>query len=63
MYAQLGPEPSDEDPPIGTLDTAEIAADACASHNAALAGREAAVRASGPAGVQLGDGSTMFNRF
>jgi hypothetical protein len=39
MYAQLGQEPSDSDPPIGTLDTAEIAAEACEAHNERLAGQ------------------------
>lgn len=36
LYAQAGPEPSDDDVPIGTLDTAELAAAACAAHNAML---------------------------
>lgn len=36
LYAQAGPEPSDDDPPIGTLFTAELAAEACAAHNAML---------------------------
>ena len=39
LYAQLGPEPSDDDPLVGTLDTAELAAEACEAHNAALARR------------------------
>jgi hypothetical protein len=39
MYAQLWPEPSDSDPPIGTLDTAEIAAEASGAHNERLAGQ------------------------
>jgi hypothetical protein len=44
LYAQLGPVPSDDDPVIGTLDTAELAAEACESHNAALAARKAQER-------------------
>lgn len=63
MYAQLGPEPSDSDPPIGTLDTAEIAAEACEAHNEALARRTAGLRLRGSHGVQFGDGSTQFNVF
>ena len=44
LYAQLGPEPSDDDPVIGTLDTAELARAACQGHNDALALRQAARR-------------------
>jgi hypothetical protein len=39
MYALIGEEPSDDDPPIGTLDTREIAAEACRAHNGALKAR------------------------
>lgn len=34
LYLQHGPEPSDADPPIGTLDTAELAAQAVEAVNA-----------------------------
>lgn len=44
VYAQLGPSPSDDDPVVGTLDTAELAGEACESHNAALAARRASAR-------------------
>lgn len=33
LYAQLGPEPSDDDPLIGVMDTTELAAEAVAAHN------------------------------
>lgn len=36
IYAMLGPEPSDTDPLIGLMDTAALAAEACASHNLGL---------------------------
>jgi hypothetical protein len=36
LYAQPGPKPSDSDPPLGTLFTEELAAEAVAAHNAAL---------------------------
>lgn len=36
VYAQLGPEPSDDDPLIGCMDTPEIAADAVDAHNQLL---------------------------
>ena len=36
IYVQLGPEPSDEDPFIGCLDSAELAAEACEAHNERL---------------------------
>lgn len=36
LYAQLGPEPSDSDPPLGTLFTAELAAEAVAARNERL---------------------------
>jgi hypothetical protein len=39
VYAQAGPEASDEDSLIGVLDTPEIAAEACKAHNYALAMR------------------------
>ena len=37
MYAQIGAEPSDDDPVVGTLDTPEAAEDACLAHNERLA--------------------------
>jgi hypothetical protein len=41
IYAQTGAGPSDvHDPVVGTLDTAEAAAEACAAHNERLARRE-----------------------
>lgn len=40
LYAQTGPEPSDEDPIVGTLDTAEAAEEACTAHNERLAQEE-----------------------
>jgi hypothetical protein len=47
LYAQLGAEPSDDDPVLGTLFTPELAEAACAAHNSQLSGRPAleAVRA------------------
>jgi len=36
IYVQLGAGPDDEDRPIGTMDTPELAAEACAGHNARL---------------------------
>lgn len=36
IYAQLGNEPSDNDPLIGVLDTAELADEAVRSHNLAI---------------------------
>jgi len=41
MYAQLGTGADDEDVYIGTLETPELAAEACAGHNALLEGRQA----------------------
>lgn len=41
LYAQIGPEASDDDPIVGTLDTPEAAAEACLAHNERLAGRPA----------------------
>jgi len=41
IYVQLGAEPSDDDPFIGCLDSGELAAEACAGHNALLEGRMA----------------------
>jgi hypothetical protein len=35
IYAQLGAEPSDEDPLIGVMDTPQLASAAVAEHNAA----------------------------
>jgi hypothetical protein len=68
LYAQAGPRPSDEDPVVGTLDTEELAAEACESHNEALARRMAALRlrgarVSGVTGVQFGDGNSQTNVF
>jgi len=71
IYAQLGPEPSGSDPVVGTLDTAELAEEACTSHNAALALRMASARAArhgvtrmtGLTGVQIGDGGSQTNIF
>jgi hypothetical protein len=37
IYAQPGPDPSDDDPLIGVMDTAELAAEAVGAHNALLA--------------------------
>ncbi len=39
IYVQIGPEPSDDDPFIGCLDSAELSAEACAGHNALLEGQ------------------------
>lgn len=39
VYAQEGREPSDSDPLIGVMDSPELAAEACAGHNALLAER------------------------
>lgn len=39
VYAMLGDEPSDDDPVLGMLDTPELAAEACAGHNALLEAR------------------------
>ena len=36
IYVQLGAGPNDEDWPIGTMDTPELAAEACAAHNERL---------------------------
>lgn len=68
LYAQTGPRPSDDAPLVGTLDTAELAAEACEAHNEALARRMAALRlrgtgVSGAAGVQFGDGNSQTNVF
>jgi len=68
LYAQTGPEPSDSDPLVGTLDTEELAAEACESHNEALARRMAALRlrgarVTGASGVQFGDGNSQTNVF
>jgi hypothetical protein len=38
IYAQLGPEPSDDDPLIGVMDTPELAAEAVRTRNACAAG-------------------------
>ena len=68
IYAQRGPVPSDDDPVVGTLDTDMLAAEACESHNEALARRMAALRLRGGrisdvTGVQFGDGNTQTNVF
>lgn len=39
VYAQDGPEPSDTDQLIGVMDTAGLAAEAVAGHNALLEAR------------------------
>jgi hypothetical protein len=36
LYAQLGPEPDDSDPMIGSMDTPELGARVVRDHNAAL---------------------------
>ncbi len=36
IYAQLGPEPSDDDPIIGMMDTPELAEQAVRDHNQSL---------------------------
>lgn len=36
LYAQLGPEPSNDDVPLGTMLTAEAAQEAVETHNARL---------------------------
>jgi len=46
VYAQPGPEPYNDDPPVGILATAELAEEVVAAHNAALAARKASGRAS-----------------
>jgi hypothetical protein len=43
VYARTGGEDWKADPMIGHFDTPELAAEACASHNAALATRREAV--------------------
>jgi hypothetical protein len=53
---------------VGTLDTEELAAEACESHNEALARRMAALRlrgarVTGASGVQFGDGNSQTNVF
>jgi hypothetical protein len=40
VYAQPGPEPYNDDPPVGILATAELAGEVVAAHNAALAARK-----------------------
>lgn len=44
IYAQVGDEPSDDDPIIGMMDSRILAADVVASHNAVLASRPLAKR-------------------
>ncbi len=71
VYARVTPEPSPRDVFIGTMDAPELAAEACDSHNAALAARMARERAArkgvtrmtGVTGVQFGDGNTQNNVF
>lgn len=71
VYAQRGPVPSDSDPAVGTLATAEVAEEVVEAHNAALAARKARERAArsgvtrmtGLTGVQIGDGGTQNNVF
>jgi hypothetical protein len=38
LYAQLGDQPANHDPYIGTVETAALATEACAAHNERLAG-------------------------
>jgi hypothetical protein len=45
VYAQPGPEPYNDDPPVGILATAELAEEVVQDHNAALAARKSAGRA------------------
>ncbi len=68
LYAQTGPRPSDSDPLVGTLDTEELAAEACEAHNERLARRTAdlrlrGARVHGVTGVQFGDGNSQTNVF
>jgi hypothetical protein len=68
VYARTGGDDWKADTMIGQLDTAEIAAEACESHNEALARRMAALRlrgarVSGVTGVQFGDGNSQTNVF
>lgn len=39
MYAQLGDEPTNHDPYIGTVETSALAVEACSAHNDRLAGQ------------------------
>lgn len=39
IYAQIGPEPSDDDVLIGVMDTRSIAQEAVSAHNRVLDGR------------------------
>lgn len=52
IYAQPGPDPSDDDVLIGILDTPRLAAEAVTAHNAARA-----ARLSGPGATGLPDGA------
>lgn len=71
VYAQPGSGPCNDDPPVGVLDTAELAEEVVGEHNAALAARKAQDRArragvtrmTGLTGVQIGDGNTQSNVF
>jgi len=71
VYAQPGPEPYNDDPPVGILATAELAEEVVREHNASLAARKAQERAArsgvsrmtGLTGVQIGDGGTQTNIF
>ncbi|HMH92358.1 MAG TPA: hypothetical protein VK586_14890 [Streptosporangiaceae bacterium] len=51
------------DPLVGTLDTAELAAEACQAHNERLAARTPGLRLRGVTGVQFGDGNSQTNVF
>jgi hypothetical protein len=69
LYVQLGPEPSDDDLPIGTLFTEELAAEAVAAHNAMLglqwllaAGLDVQVAPCGGAGRCCGGEALAFAR-
>lgn len=51
---------------VGTMETPELAAEAAAAHNSALAARKAAKRGvnlHGAVGVQIGDGGYQNNVF
>lgn len=63
LYAQPGPEPSDDDPVVGTLDTPAAALEACEAHNQALAGRKTGGGLRGAQGVLIGDRGIQNNRF
>jgi hypothetical protein len=68
LYAQPGPEPSDDDPALGTLFTPELAAETVKAHDAMLdlewltaAGLEVRVAPCGGAGRCCGDTGGRFS--